>query len=364
LSFTRPEGKREANEAGIEIKDSRDVEVAHVRVSENHTHTSILVTSSTDVTIRNSTVLNYKGITTDDRTASKELYGYAFKAVDGTGIQVLRTQGAIIRDNRIQELDLWPTKENRDKYDLGTLTVVPEKRGRLMDEEIFKTHYTNNWHQGAGIQVSGPEDSKRIIITGNYIEHPAQGMDIHSDYVTIANNIMSHAMIGMKAMHGAKHVLIDGNQFSHVDLWGLLLMPGSGSHSAADATTTAPEVQQNVDGGTIVSNNLFSDFGFGDQYWNWTGRTTPYPELNVITVLFGQLEENPSIHDILITGNLVYDSGRDGIKTNGKWEKPGPRYHYALYVEQDRQPAPVNVKVYGNLLNPGMDGATNFKQTD
>jgi len=304
-------------------------------------------------------VINYKGPTIDDRTASP-LMGYAFRSIDGTGIQFLGVQGGVIRNNRIEEHRLWPTKAVRDKYDLGTLTVVPKKAAPLLEQAILDAKYTNNWHQGAGIQVTTPEEAQRVIITGNYIEHPAQGLDIHADNVTVANNIICYAMIGMKTMHGAKHVLINANQFMYCDLWGVLLQPGAASHAASNGDSGRKAAKENVDGGTIVSNNIFSDFGFGDQYWNWVDHHNDYPERNVIIVLFGQLAQNPPIRDILITGNLVYDSGRDTVLLNGKWTKAAPRYHYALYVEQHRQPAPVNVRAYGNLLNPGMDGASNF----
>lgn len=362
LSFTRAGGKQHASQAGIDVIGCRDVELDGLRVSENHTHTSIRVRDSRDVTVAGCTITNYKGPTIDDRTQSP-LSGYAFKSIDGTGIQMLGVAGAVIRDNRIEELRLWPTREVRDRYDLGKVTVMPKQRGLLMDPDVFNSQYTHNWHQGAGIQVSGPEVSRRVIITGNSIFHPAQGLDLHCDNVIVANNIISYAMIGMKAMHGAKNVLIDGNQFMYTDLWGLLLMPGSLSHRSANASAGAKAVPENVDGGTIVSNNIFSDFGFGDQYWNWVDHHNDYPERNVIAVLMGQLAENPPLHDVLITGNVVYDSGQDTMLLDGKWVKAPPRYFYALYVEQKKQPAPVNVKVYGNLFDPGMSGASNVVET-
>lgn len=360
LSFTRAEGQQEAGQHGIDIIHCQDVELFRVRISENHTHSSIHARDSEDITVAACSVTNYKGPTIDDRTDAKHLSGFAFRSIDGTGIQLLGVQGAVLRDNRVEEFRLWPTQEVRDKFQLGQLTVIPKERGRLMDQDIFDTHYTNNWHQGAGIQVTTPEQSRRVIITDNYIFHPAQGLDLHCDNVTVANNQIAYAMIGMKAMHGAKHVLITGNQFTYVDLWGLLLMPGAGSHLAANAAPGVKGANENVDGGTIVSNNIFSNFGFGDQYWNWINHHNAYPERNVIAILMGQLEENPPIHDILVTGNLVYDSGRDSVMLDGKWTQSPPRFGYALYVEQKRAPAPVNVRVYNNLFHAGSQGISNY----
>jgi hypothetical protein len=361
LEFTRSEGKQQTTKPGIDIQKCRDVEIAQVRISENHTRASIHANASQDIVVRDCTILNYKGPTIDDRTrGNPSLYGFAFRSVDGTGIQFREVNGGAIRDNRIQEHRILPTREIRDRHKLGELTVKPDKPGRLMQQDIFNSGYTNNWHQGAAIQVGGPTVSGRIIISGNFIENAAQGLDLHADNVSVTNNIISHAMIGMKTMHGAKHVLIDGNQFTHCDLWGLKLMPGASSRASSDPETRRGHTAENVDGGTIVSNNIFSHFGLGEQRWNWEGRRSDYPERNPIVVLFGQLEENPSTKNILITGNLVYDSGQDSVLIDGKWTKQPPHYDYALYVEQQRAPAPINVHVHGNLLDPGRKGATNF----
>jgi len=359
LTFTRSAGQQDTDQNGIEIVNSSDVEISQVRISENHTHASISARSSTNVTVQGCVIVNYKGITVDDRTKSSK-YGYAFKAIDGSGIQFRDVAGVVIRDNRIQEFRLLPSRQIRDKYDLGTLTVMPEIPGQLMDPDIVATKYTSNWHQGAGIQVTGPVVSKRVLLSGNYIENAAQGMDVHADNVTVTGNIITHAMIGYKSMHGAKNVLLDGNQFDHVDLWGILLMPGALSHVSSDEGNDGTAKVENTDGGHIVSNNIFSNFGFGEQHWNWVDRKSAYPERNVIAILFGQMPENPSIRNVLITGNQVYDSGRDTVLLDGKWVKAEPRYHYALYVEQVRQPAPVNVQVHGNLFDAGFDGVTNI----
>jgi hypothetical protein len=304
------------------------------------------------VRIDNCTITNYKTITIDDRT-KEAVSGYAFRAVDGSGIKIHDCQGVEITGNRIIERRYLPTKETRDQYKLGDLTIKPEKPGRLMPQDVFDGGYTCNWHQGAGILLTNPEGTERIIIRGNYFENAAQGMDIHGDHVIIADNMVYRAMIGMKAMHGAKNVLIRGNHFSHCDLWGLLLMPGAKSH-VPQPESTAPEKRvSNVDGGAIVANNLFSDFGHGGQYWNWCNRKPEYPELNVIAILFGPLEENPPIRTVLVTGNLVYNSEAESSIEDGKVVQHGPRYDYALYIEKQRQPAPVNAKVVGNLFDTG-----------
>jgi len=200
----------------------------------------------------------------------------------------------------------------------------------------------------------------QVLITGNYLENPAQGIDIHADNVIVSNNIVTHGLMGMKAMHGSKHVLIDGNQFDHVDLWGVMLMPGAASHASANAADGKPPVTENVDGGHIVSNNIFSNFGFGEQYWNWVGNKPRGVGSNVIALLGGQLPENPPLRNVLITGNIVYDSGQDTKLVNGQWTKLEPRYKHALYVEQEKEPKPVNVLSYVNLFDPGYQNVSNL----
>jgi len=357
LAFTRADGQQETTEHGVFVSKSRNVTLSRIHVSENHTRSSIVAEDSFDVIIENCTVTNFKGVTIDDRTAPHHLSDYAFRAIDGTGIQLRAVDGGIIRDNRVQEHRLLPTKEIHDKYKLGQLTIVPKKPGRLMSEEIFRSHYTNNWHQGAGIHVTSPMGTKRVIVAGNYVEHAPQGIDIHADNIVVTGNIVSHAMIGMKAMHGSKNVLIDGNQFTYIDLWGIKLMTGNSSRAAGQTNAVGAISNENVDGGHIISNNIVSNFGLGLQNWNWEGR-----DVNRAAIILpaGQLIENPPLRNALVIGNVVYDSGRDQVLVDGKWTVVPPRYNWAIYVETSKKPVPQNVKLVGNLLDPGRLGTTNL----
>lgn len=350
LSFTRPDGSRETDQAGIDVTGCEEVALLRLRVSENHTHASIHVRKSRDVTVEDCTITNYKGPTIDDRTKLAGA-GYAFRSIDGTGIQMLGVHGGVIRNNRVTELRLWPTRQVKDRYNLGALTVVPAMAGPLVSEDIVKSGYTNNWHQGAAIQVSKPDPTDTFIITGNIIDHPAQGLDIHADKVAVAGNMISHCMTGIKTSHGAKNVLIDGNQVDHADLRGVELHAGFTSHASANAAPGVKAMPEDLDGGTLVSNNIFSYFGFGDQYWNWEAHRAR----NVISITAAPLPTNPPIHDVLVVGNLVYDSGRDTVSLAGKWVKVAPRYHHAVFVEKDRQQPPVNIQEFGNLLDPGLE---------
>ena len=104
-------------------------------------------------------------------------------------------------------------------------------------------------------QVKHPHELKQIKL---------QNKDLHSsNNVHMANNVINGAHIGMKAMHGSRNVLITGNQFARNDLWAIGLMPGAAAHPAADGK---PE---NADGGSVIANNIISDFGHGEAHWMW-----------------------------------------------------------------------------------------------
>lgn len=359
LAFTRSPGRQDTDQPGIDVQKSRDIVLSQLRVSENHSHGSIRVMFSRDVTVENCVITNYKGLVIDDRTKDR-LSGYAFQAIDGFGIEVRYVEGITIRDNRIQEFRLLPTREIRDQYGLGKITAVNEKPGILMKPEHLRTRYTSNWHQGSGILIASPKVDKLALVTGNFIENAAQGIDMHADVVTASNNIISHCMIGLKAVHGAKHVLLIGNQISHVDLWGILLQPGTASQASANAEGDKPAVEENVDGGSIIANNIISNFGFGEQYWNWAGHA------NFCALNLGAppLPENPSLRNLLVTGNVVHDSGRDTVLVDGKWTKVPPRYDYAVRLELTKPNAVQNVHFTGNLFDPGAKGVSDYPLPD
>lgn len=350
LTLTRPQGATVTAEPGLRIEGGKYVVLDSVRVVQNQsTAGSIRVMNSSDATIRNCTVVNYKRVAIDDRTGNPELYGYAFRCIDGTGIVAHYCEGTIIEGNRIVEEVFLPTREVRDENGLGELTQKLEEPGRLADSELWESGYTNNWHQGSGIIVGGLGKNRDSIVRGNYIVNAGQGIDVHADSIIIANNIVDGAMIGMKAMHGSKHVQVIGNQFRRVDLWGILLSPGSASHGADG------ENEENVDGGSIIANNIISEFGYGGQQWNWEGAGGSAK--SAIVLAQGQLPENPPLRNVIVQGNVVYASGAD------KFPAQAPRHRYALFLDVSAGNKPENVRIVDNLLEPGSEGASNFDFT-
>jgi hypothetical protein len=196
-----------------------------------------------------------------------------------------------------------------------------------VSQKTWDAAYTDNWQQGSAIIVTGPEASDFTRILGNHIENAAQGIDLHADRVTVANNMVVNSFIGMKAMHGSRNTLITGNQFVKNTLWAIGLMPGVSSHAG------------NIDGGSIIANNIISDFGYGDAHWIWGSERSP------LKFDHGQQADDPPLTDVLIQGNLIHQSGER---------------RYALAVVVEGEPgAPRGLHFASNLFPPGTQGVSN-----
>lgn len=346
LTITRAEGVQEATAPGILIIDCEEIVLDSVRVRNCKARDpAIEIRSSRNCTVRDSVVQNYKRIAVDDRTDS-ELYGYAFRAIDGTGILVNNSVGTVIEGNRIVEDALLPTRDMKDEHQLGSLTdgahpTVPGELGK----SAVKSGYVNNWHQGSAIVVTGPTVSRDTLIRGNHIVNAAQGIDLHSDFAIVSDNIIDHAMIGLKGTHGCRGHVWSNNIIRNVDLWGILLNPGSGSYLEKEG---APE--PNVDGGIVITGNIIADYGYGHEFWNWGGS-------HAIALFDGQLAENPPLRDVVISNNVVYDPGRDTGEE--------PHYRYAVYIggwDQGETPDPnwpQDIQFMNNRFHPGRDGVSN-----
>jgi len=153
-----------------------------------------------------------------------------------------------------------------------------------------------------------------VLVTGNVIRNAAQGIDLHADHVTCSNNSISHAFIGIKCMHGSRNVIIEGNNVSHMDLWGLVMLPGTASHPAEAAAGDKPACQANFTSGNIIANNVFSDFGFGYEYFNWEKSRG-----GVISLESGSIAGKPRDYGRHHPGaTSCTDSGKDQILVDGK----------------------------------------------
>ncbi|MBS0264541.1 MAG: right-handed parallel beta-helix repeat-containing protein [Planctomycetes bacterium] len=329
LTLTRPEGKMETSNEGIRADRCRDLVLDNVRVINNRTRAAAIVLRTCQgARISRCLVRNYMRLSVDDRTADLN-WGYAFNCTDGSGIDVGASQGTLIESNRVIEENLRPTPELRAQHKLGDWVRKNPLKGLLMSQQAWDAAYSMNWQQGSAIVVTSPEVSDLVRILGNHVENAAQGIDLHCDHVIVSNNVVINSFIGMKAMHGSRNILITGNQFVKNSLWAIGLMPGVSSHAG------------NTDGGSIIANNIISDFGHGDAQWIWGNERAP------LRFDHGQEPDDPPLSDVIIQGNMLHSVGK-------------PRYRYAVIIEGEPN-APRGLHFSANVLPPGSEGVSNVE---
>ena len=375
LTFTRSEGKMETHRPGLRLVRCADVTIDNVQILDNRGDlAAIFAAYCRNLHIKYSYIENYSRIAIDDRTAIPFL-GYAFNCINGTGMLIRHSAGTRIEYNRVIELRMLPTPELKAKYNLGKFSKKNPVRGASVSEEMWAAEYFNGWHQGAAIQITKGETSDFVQLLGNYVENAAQGIDIHGDHVIMSHNTINNAFIGMKAMHGSRNVIIAGNQFSRNDLWSIQLQPGTASHvaipesAASKADPADPEALTwpitragaNIDGHSIVANNIISDFGYGTAHWMWDSANTAPIQFNA-GPLGGPNGKPPPETDVIVTGNVLHDTGRDGVIVDGQVRKEPPRYRYAVRIGTGEL-GPRGLRFSNNILHPGTDGVSNVELT-
>lgn len=351
LRLTRAEGAQETEVEGVLAIGCQDLSLVDLEVCENRTRAAaISLRDCVGGRIRGCLVRNYMRITVDDRTASND-WGYAFVCIDGSGIAIRSGKGILISDNRIIEHVLLPTPQVQQKHSLGKFVKKNPVKGELVSQQTWDQEWVSNWHQGSAIVVTSPQESAGIRILGNHIENAAQGIDLHADQVIVSQNVVNNAFMGMKAMHGSRHVLIVGNQFIKNDLWAIGLMPGAASHAAGHADAAGKPAPANIDGGSIIANNIISEFGYGHAHWIWGDERSPFKFDS------RQKPHNPPLTDVIVQGNIVYDTGRDGVVVDGKATIAGTRYKYAVILASEAR----GIHFSNNLFHPGTAGVANVE---
>lgn len=372
LTLTRSEGKMETHRPAVRLLRCAGVRIDNLRVEDNRGDlAAIFAAYCCNIQIVNTLVKNYSRVSIDDRTGIPG-FGWAFYCIDGHGIMVRHSTGVRVENNRVVELNMLPTPETKDKFHLGKFSKKNAERGTRASQEVWDREYFNAWHQGAAIQVTKGETSDQVQLIGNYIENAAQGLDVHGDHVIIAYNIINNARSGLKVVHGSRNVILIGNQISRSDLWAILIRPGSASHHAIgvdEIKTADPEDPEgdtwpvtragaNIDGHSVVANNIISDFGHGTSHWIWAdGSEHPAPLQLLISPT---PEKNPPETDLIISGNVIYDSGRDGMIVDGKVKVEPPRYKYAVAVGTGEH-APRGLHFSDNLFHGGTAGVSNVE---
>lgn len=338
VTLTRAKDRTESTQHGLDARNCAHLHVDGVKVIENRAATgAISLQGCSFARITRCVVRDYMRVSVDDRTASAD-WGYAFNCTDGTGIQVNACRGTLIEGNTVVEDTYRPTREIMERHRLGVWTKKNAQRGRFVNEATWQAGRTDNWQQGSGIVVTSPEKSDCTRIVGNHVENAAQGIDLHADHVIVSGNMIVNSFMGMKAMHGSRNVLIVGNQFVRNDLWAIGLMPGAASHPGKEGDP----LSANADGGSVVANNIISDFGHGDAHWIWGPGRSPFKFDG------GQQEDDPALSEVLVQGNLLHCVGQ-------------PRYRHAVTIAPgpSHAKAPKGLRFSDNVLPPGTEGVCN-----
>jgi hypothetical protein len=351
LTLTRAAEKQDTNTEAVLAIQCRNLTLDNLRVLENRTRSAVIaLRQCVGGQIRNCLLRNYMRISIDDRTGNQD-WGYAFRCIDGSGILLNGCRGTQLRANRVVEHNLLPTPAVQQAHDLGRFVKKNAQKGHLVGQQVWDEEYVDNWHQGSAIVVTSPAASDFIQIVGNYIENAAQGIDIHADRVIISQNVIHNAFVGMKAMHGSRNILVIGNQFARNDLWAIGMMPGASSHAGTAAEPGREAIAPNVDGGSIIANNIISDFGYGHAHWIWGNERSP---LRFDT---GQKPENPPLADVIIQGNVVYRTDSHQPDAQGGSSAPPPRYRYAVSVASDVK----GLHFSNNIFHAGTHGIANVE---
>jgi hypothetical protein len=357
LTLLRPEGKTDTLSEGVLGINCTNLVVENVQVLDNRTRTAAIEFRNCYASqIRNCLVRNYQCVSEDDRTMDADS-GYAFRCLIGTGIVLKDCRATLIQGNRVIEQHLHPTPEAKKQFRLGEFTKKNKTHGRFISQKAWDSNYTDNWHQATGIHVACPTTTDLTQVIGNYVENSGQGFDIHADHVIISQNIVRDTMVGMKAIHGSRNVLILGNQFVQNDLWSICLQAARSSRAASPAKDGKAATEANVDGGSIVAHNIISDFGYGHAHWMRPGDAHGVP----LRLEAGQTENNPSLRDVIIQGNIVYDTGRDGGVVNSAVKVLPPRYTYAVHVATEGTAPPKGLRFSDNIFHPGTRGVSNVE---
>lgn len=376
LTLTRPEGRRDTRQPALHLVRAVQMTVESVQVIDNWTdNAAIRAERCVQLVVRGCLVENYCRVTIEDWTKpapnSGVCSGFAYVCLNGTGMNFVEVSGVLIQGNRIVENRLLPTRENQEKYGFGRFTKKNAEKGSHIDQKSWDTEYWYGWRQGAGIHVGSGRTSDTVQIIGNHLENMQQGIDLHCDHALVANNIINDASRGIKAMHGSRNIQIIANQFNRCDHFAIGLMQGAASHEAGRLPNKGPSpVGANIDGHSIIADNIISDFGYGLEGWVWQsdGRSGNPIQIGGKS----PLADTPPLRNVIVRGSIVYDPGRDGILADGQVRPEPPRYKHAVRVV-DGVPAdnpggqggyanaPRNVWYLDNRFDPGTDGIANLE---
>jgi hypothetical protein len=356
LRLVRPAGRQECQAYAVRADRCGDLRLEGLRILENQAgRSAIHISDSADAIIQGCEVRNYKAVAIDDRTMHTD-WGYAFRCLNGAGITVRHCQGVQILHNRILEDRLLPTRQVVQQFALGKVVA----RAADAQHPDAKAETVGGWHQGSAIEVLGPTVTRHVLVDGNFIRNAGQGIDAHADLVTISRNQIIVCHTGIKTMHGARNVLIVNNLVDRADDEGIYLGAGN-AHRAEPARDGQPARPENTNRGCLVANNIIADLGRGLKAWAlWKpGVSGNSPVgIKIAGLSRGQVLRD----DLVISGNLIYDSGPDGLIEGGALiSDRSPRFKYAAWIEPEAAAQMKYLRFSGNLFPPGELGVSNVE---
>ncbi len=204
-------------------------------------------------------------------------------------------------------------------------------------------------------------------VVANFVEeNTGQGFDIHADHVIISQNLINDTLIGMKAMHGSRNVLILGNQFTRSAALeyrpDARLLPHA--RAPRGRRRGGKAVGANVDGGSIVANNIISDFGYGHYEALGLGRARQgvsggFP----MRFDHGQLPDNPPLSDVVVQGNFSSTTTGATARPRGRCarDRPSPLQVRGSRREGEQRRPRATALLPSNLLHPGTQGVSNVE---
>jgi hypothetical protein len=161
LTLTRSPERLESSASAVTAVDCDGLSLENLRVLDNRSAAAgIRLDRCRHCEVVRCLLRNYMTVSVDDRTASPH-YGYAFHCIDGTGIAVFSCKDVLLQGNRILEENLRPTREMKDRHQLGRFSKCASAKGSLISQKTWEVGYVNNWHQGSAILVTGPVIASR-----------------------------------------------------------------------------------------------------------------------------------------------------------------------------------------------------------
>ena len=272
-----PARERETACEAVFATEARDLSLVDLKVVDNQTRTAAIeLRNCVDGQIRDCLVQNYQRVDIDDRTGTPD-QGFAFRCIIGTGILIRQCQGTLIRGNRVREDRLVATPEVKRRYGLGQNTRKTRPGGESPAGGTGTGERPTTGCRGRRSSRLAGDDGLCTQVIGNLVEQAGKASTSTPTTSSSSQNIVNDALIGMKAMHGSKRVIVTRESVPQEHALEHRHDARPASLPARPPGVTGRHAPANVDGGSIIAGNVISDFGLGQTQWIWPRTRLPDP---------------------------------------------------------------------------------------